>query len=49
MVRCTGLGRFIVITARRVWLSLSQAYPHAAVFTTALANLYEKPLWNPSG
>ena len=39
----------IRITARRVWLSFSQAYPHAATFAKVLENLHHKPLWNPSG
>ena len=43
------VGTRIRITARRVWLSFSQAYPHAAVFAAVLAKLYEKPLFNPSG
>ena len=43
------VGARIKITARRVWLSFSQAYPYAKTFTEVLANLQKKPLWNPSG
>ena len=43
------LAARIKITARRVWLSFSQAYPYAKTFTQVLANLQNKPLWNPSG
>ena len=39
----------IRITARRVWLSFSQAYPYADVFTQVLENLRKTPLWRPSG
>ena len=37
------------ITARRVWLSFSQAYPYAETFTQVLANLHRVPLWRPPG
>ena len=43
------IGARIKITARRVWLSFSQAYPYAKTFTQVLANLRKEPLWNPSG
>ena len=39
----------VKITARRVWLSFSQAYPYARTLTQVLANLQRAPLWNPSG
>ncbi len=39
----------IRITARRVWLSFSQAYPYAATFTQVLKNLHQEPLWKPPG
>ena len=39
----------IRITARRVWLSFSQAYPYAATFTQVLENLHQEPLWKPPG
>ena len=39
----------IRITARRVWLSFSQAYPYAATFTQVLDNLHQEPLWKPPG
>ena len=43
------VGARIRITARRVWLSFSQAYPYAATFTHVLENVRKEPLWNPSG
>ena len=43
------IGARVKITAWRVWLSFSQAYPYAQTFTQVLANLQNKPLWNPSG
>ena len=43
------IGARIRITARRVWLSFSQAYPYAELFAKVLANLHKEPLWNPSG
>ncbi len=43
------IGAQVRITARRVWLSFSQAYPYAETFTQVLANLHREPLWNPSG
>ena len=43
------IGARVKITARRVWLSFSQAYPYAKTFTQVLANLQRAPLWNPSG
>ena len=43
------LGAQVRITARRVWLSFSQAYPYAEAFAQVLANLHRTPLWNPSG
>ena len=43
------IGARVKITARRVWLSFSQAYPYAQTFTQVLANLQRAPLWNPSG
>ena len=43
------IGARIKITARRVWLSFSQAYPYAKTFSQVLANLQQQPLWNPSG
>ena len=43
------LGARVKITARRVWLSFSQAYPYAKTFAKVLANLQRIPLWNPSG
>ena len=43
------LGAQVRITARRVWLSFSQAYPYAETFAQVLANLHREPPWNPSG
>ena len=43
------IGARVKITARRVWLSFSQAYPYAKTFTQVLANLPRAPLGNPSG
>ena len=43
------IGARVKITARRVWLSFSQAYPYAKAFTEVLANLQKEPVWNPSG
>ena len=43
------IGARVKITARRVWLSFSQAYPYANTFAQVLANLQREPLWNPSG
>ena len=43
------VGARIRITARRVWLSFSQAYPYAATFAQVRENLRREPLWNPSG
>ena len=43
------IGARVNITARRIWLSFSQVYPHAKTFIEVLANLQRAPLWNPSG
>lgn len=43
------VGTRIRITARRVWLSFSQAYPYARVFAEVLANLQREPLWREPG
>ena len=43
------VGTRIRITARRVWLSFSQAYPYARVFAQVLANLQREPLWREPG
>ena len=37
------------VTARRVWLSFSQAYPHAGTFAEVLANIRQSPVWHPPG
>ena len=43
------VGTRIRITARRVWLSFSQAYPYPRVFAEVLANLQREPLWREPG
>ncbi len=43
------VGTRIGITARRVWLSFSQAYPYARVFAEGLASLQREPLWREPG
>ena len=43
------IGARVKVTARRIWLSFSQAYPYAETFTQVLANLQKAPLRNPSG
>ena len=43
------LGARVKITARRVWLSFSQAYPYAKTFGQVLSNLQQRPLWKPPG
>ena len=37
------------ITVRKVWLSYAQSYPYAESFMRVLTNLYNHPLWHPSG
>ena len=48
-VKLLKVGAQIKITARRVWLSFSQAYPYAKTFAQVLANLRNQPLWHPPG
>ena len=43
------LGARVKITARRVWLSFSEAYPYAKTFGQVLSNLQQRPLWKPPG
>ena len=43
------IGARIKVTARRIRLSFSQAYPYAKTFAQVLANLQQESLWNPSG
>ena len=38
------IGARVRITAQRVWLSFSQAYPYDETFTQVLANLRKEPL-----
>ena len=42
------LGARVRVTARKVWLSLSEAYPHEAAFEKALDNLRTHPPWPAS-
>lgn len=42
------VGAAIRVTVRKVWLSLSSAYPYAETFTRVLANLQGIPLARPS-
>ena len=49
MQEAKSVHRRTGLPARRVWLSLSQAYPYAKTFSQVLANLQQHPLCNPSG
>ena len=35
--------------ARRVWLSFSESWPYAGIFTSVLENLHAEPVWSPPG
>ena len=37
------------LTARKVWLSFSEAYPYASDIAPILANLKQHPAWSPPG
>jgi hypothetical protein len=37
------------VTARKVWLSFSEAHPYANDFARILANLHRYPAWAPPG
>jgi hypothetical protein len=41
------IGARIKITARKVWLSFSAAYPYASDFGQVLANIRHYPAWAP--
>lgn len=43
------IGTRLRITVRKVWLSFSETYPYASVFTRVVANLRAHPPWVPSG
>ena len=43
------IGARLRITVRKVWLSFSEAYPHAAAFERILANLQKHPPWLAPG
>ena len=43
------IGARLRITVRKVWLSFSEAYPHAAAFEQILANLQKHPPWMAPG
>lgn len=43
------IGARLRITARKVWLSFSEAYPYASDFARILANLHRYPAWAPPG
>ena len=45
--RLLKIGTRIRITARRVWLAFSEAYPGADTFARVLANLQRQPTWRP--
>lgn len=46
-VRQLKIGARIRITARKVWLSFSEAYPYADDIAQILANLNRHPAWAP--
>jgi len=48
-VKLLKIGARIRITARKVWLSFSEAYPYANDIAQILANLQHHPAWSPSG
>jgi len=43
------IGARIRITVRKIWLSLSEAYPYANDFARILAKLRQHPVWVPPG
>ena len=43
------VGARVRITARRVWLSFSESWPHAETFAEVLENLRAQPARNPPG
>ena len=43
------IGARLRLTARKVWLSFSEAYPYASDIAQILANLKQHPAWSPLG
>ena len=43
------IGARLRLTARKVWLSFSEAYPYASDIARILANLDRHPAWSPPG
>ncbi|WP_419606022.1 transposase, partial [Thiolapillus sp.] len=43
------IGARLHLTARKVWLSFSEAYPYASDIAPILANLKQHPAWSPPG
>lgn len=43
------IGARLRVTVRKVWLSFSEAYPHACDFSRILANVRSYPEWPPPG
>ncbi len=43
------IGARLRLTARKVWLSFSEAYPYASDIAQILANLKQHPAWLPPG
>ena len=43
------IGARLRLTARKVWLSFSEAYPYARDIARILANLDRHPAWSPPG
>lgn len=48
-VRLLKIGARIRITARKVWLSFSDACPYANDLAQILANIHRYPVWSPPG
>jgi hypothetical protein len=48
-VKLLKIGARLRITARKVWLSFSEAYPCASDFAQILANVHRYPAWAPPG
>ncbi|WP_419640734.1 transposase, partial [Thiolapillus sp.] len=43
------IGARLRLTARKVWLSFSEAYAYASDIAQILANLKQHPAWSPPG
>ncbi|XOV85992.1 MAG: IS1380 family transposase [Pseudomonadota bacterium] len=48
-VRLLKIGARIRITARKVWISFSDACPYASDLVQILANIHRYPVWSPPG